>query len=85
MIDLSKVLLVVADGFLWIIAAGIILTAAGVFCLMVHFIKSGRNEKDAFEIRSDRDMALISAGISVFILLIAYGCVSAALALARSI
>lgn len=85
MIDVGRVMLIGCDAFLWMLSTGSFITTVLSFMGAVSFIKDMAHERQDFERRSDRDMAIIFGFAGVLIGAFTALLVWASLAIARGI
>ena len=85
MIDVGRVMLIGCDAFLWMLSIGSFVTTVLSFMGAVSFIKDMAHEKQDFDRRSDRDMAIIFGFAGVLIGAFTALLVWASLAIARGI
>ncbi len=85
MINVGRALTIVCAAFLWMLSIGSFITTVLSFMGAVSFIKDMAHEKQDFERRSDRDMAIIFGFAGVVIGVFTALLVWASLAITRGI
>ena len=85
MSELQRLLMIALDILIWLFAAGFAGTALLILAGSISFLRDAIRNKDDFDRKADRDMAIIFGFLFVFMGVIAFAMVLLGLSIARGI
>lgn len=85
MSELQRILTIALDILIWLFAAGFAGTALLILAGSISFLRDAIRNKDDFDRKADRDMAIIFGFLFVFMGVIAFALVLLGLSIARGI